>query len=265
MLIYRQPGLVLSVCFLLLASACGDDDGGRQPDPDAGSDAAIPIDGSDPCTDNGQCDDGIFCNGTEFCADTQCRRGVPIDCNDRIDCTTDICSDSTSSCRYFAPDVDNDDHPDVLCMNKDGDSIGDDCDDENANRYPGNIEVCDALNVDEDCDTATIGDKDQDQDGAIDNTCCNRDATNTLVCGTDCDDLKLSVNPTATDRPTKWVACRCIPTRTSMGTVRRAPLRSRCAPVQRVTPRTRMTVTIPTLRCIALKWRSATPRTTTAT
>lgn len=188
-----------ALCFALVFSvACGDDDGGSSPNVDAGNDAAIPIDGSEPCAEDSECNDGVFCNGIEFCDDTQCKRGAPIDCDDGIDCTTDVCSDATSSCRYFKPDFDNDGHPDALCEDNQG-ATGDDCDDENANRFPGNIEVCDAENVDEDCNPTTFGNKDQDKDGATDRACCNRNDSDVLVCGTDCDDLKSSVNPSASE------------------------------------------------------------------
>jgi hypothetical protein len=48
---------------------------------------------------------------------------------------------------------------------------GDDCDDNDPNRFPGNVEVCDAANHDEDCDPNTIGSLDADGDGFIDYGC----------------------------------------------------------------------------------------------
>ena len=57
---------------------------------------------------------------------------------------------------------------------RDGSPNGEDCDDEDAHRYPGGVEVCDG--VDSDCDGATgPGEDDLDQDGA-------------LLCEGDCDD-----------------------------------------------------------------------------
>src|SRR5512143_1962870 len=47
-------------------------------------------------------------------------------------------------------DADGDGHGAISCG-------GDDCDDADANRYPGNAEVCDAAGVDDDCDPATLG------------------------------------------------------------------------------------------------------------
>lgn len=50
---------------------------------------------------------------------------------------------------------------------------GDDCDDGNANRFPGNTEICDANGVDEDCDLQTGGHRDLDGDGVTDAACFN--------------------------------------------------------------------------------------------
>lgn len=69
---------------------------------------------------------------------------------------------------------------------------GDDCDDGDPNRYPGNVEVCDASDHDEDCDSSTFGERDTDHDGYFDDKCCNDDN-----CGNDCDDTRAFVNPGA--------------------------------------------------------------------
>ena len=66
-------------------------DGGVPSDgrvPDMGRDA--PWDGG-ACSADLQCDDGLFCDGIERCISGHCQRGVPTDCNDGIDCTTDQC------------------------------------------------------------------------------------------------------------------------------------------------------------------------------
>lgn len=73
-------------------------------------------------------------------------------------------------------------------------SGGDDCDDSNPNRYPGNVEVCDAQDTDEDCDVSTFGNRDADGDGYIDAACMNSDAFQTLG-GDDCDDIRSDVHP----------------------------------------------------------------------
>lgn len=76
---------------------------------------------------------------------------------------------------------------------------GADCDDNDANRYPGNAEVCDALDHDEDCDVRTFGIRDADGDMFADATCCNVDADGTRYCGDDCDDFRRSTHPIAGD------------------------------------------------------------------
>jgi hypothetical protein len=82
-------------------------------------------------------------------------------------------------------DEDGDSHEAIACG-------GDDCDDADGNRYPGNIEVCDTKNHDEDCDVRTFGYRDSDLDGHPDGRCCN--GTSELHCGDDCDDAQSSVH-----------------------------------------------------------------------
>jgi hypothetical protein len=72
---------------------------------------------------------------------------------------------------------------------------GTDCDDSNASRFPGNTEVCDVADLDEDCDPRTFGVRDADGDGAPDMLCCNGEGA-ARVCGTDCDDSVSGRNPT---------------------------------------------------------------------
>jgi len=96
-------------------------------------------------------------------------------------------------CRPGDPkDADGDGHDAVVCG-------GDDCDDGNPRRFPGNVEVCDAQGLDEDCDATTFGERDADRDGFFDARCCNRDASGRSHCGTDCDDARASVNPIASE------------------------------------------------------------------
>jgi hypothetical protein len=45
------------------------------------------------------CDDGLYCTGIETCdAVLDCQAGTPIDCNDGVACTDDICNETTETC-----------------------------------------------------------------------------------------------------------------------------------------------------------------------
>jgi hypothetical protein len=44
---------------------------------------------------------------------------------------------------------------------------GDDCDDADADRFPGNAEVCNRDGEDDACNPATFGNRDADQDGYV--------------------------------------------------------------------------------------------------
>src|SRR5690606_5586721 len=67
--------------------------------------------------------------------------------------------------------------------------------DSDGNRHPGNEEVCDVGDHDEDCDARTYGVRDQDGDGAADANCCNVDDEGERVCGSDCDDTSAGTHP----------------------------------------------------------------------
>jgi hypothetical protein len=95
------------------------------------------------------------------------------------------------------PDMDGDGHMAIACG-------GDDCDDNDPNRYPGNVEVCHYdMTVpmtfrtdpthDEDCDPTTYAnpttrDGDHDGDGYVDHVCSNIDRSGNLYHGPDCAD-----------------------------------------------------------------------------
>lgn len=116
-----------------------------------------------PCADGETCDEtGRRCVGSEWCTEGRAGCALPGDC-------------------------DGDGELAMACG-------GNDCDDADASRYPGNPEVCDAEGHDEDCDPSTVGDTDVDGDGYVAAACCNG-----VVCGPDCDDADFNRNPGAAE------------------------------------------------------------------
>jgi hypothetical protein len=166
--------------------------------PDAsGTDAGPTIDApTGVCAADRDCDDGVFCNGAETCSAGHCVARM-LACDDGIACTIDDCNEGTRSCTSTAPDVDDDGFGDRRCLDAIGVPIGTDCDDADANTFPGNTEVCD--DHDEDCIETTLGGLDEDHDGAVPDTCCNPSATGTPNCGRDCDDTNPSLSRLATE------------------------------------------------------------------
>jgi hypothetical protein len=150
------------------------------------------------CTSDSQCDDYVFCNGQEKCVPalshvgSDCQRGTPPDCDDGISCTTDTCNEGFLRCDHKAPDADGDGHSAATCLDSTGKPFGDDCDDHDPNRFPGNLETCDSH--DEDCDAKTLGQRDADGDGVDSNQCCNP-VGGGMSCGADCDDVRSDVAP----------------------------------------------------------------------
>ncbi len=152
--------------------------------------APAPIVGLVTCAGDAECDNGLPCDGFEHCEEGYCILGAAVNCNDNIGCTTDVCSNELGGeCLHLPRDADFDGHADDTCADDSGAPLGDDCDDHDGNRYPGNVELCDAEGHDEDCDGLTIG-VDQDGDGYVAARCCNG-----AVCGNDCDDLRPFVHP----------------------------------------------------------------------
>ena len=63
-------------------------------------DSCNPSDGScTNATSDAQCDDGFACNGAETCdAVMDCQTGTPVDCNDGVGCTIDVCLEPSGTC-----------------------------------------------------------------------------------------------------------------------------------------------------------------------
>ena len=121
------------------------------------------------CSTDQACDDGVYCNGVERCrkSDPQARSGRCVagapPCEEGVTCdeVNDRCL-TRPGCAVS--DADGDGYDSIACG-------GNDCDDKDAGRNPGETEVCDAAGRDEDCDVKTFGDKDEDGDGFIDAMC----------------------------------------------------------------------------------------------
>ncbi len=196
----RLVALAATVSCLFVVGCKGGDSappdglGGESGDGDGDGDA-VPA----ACTKNSECNDSLFCNGQEVCADGFCRQGTPPACSDGIRCTIDACDETLDECVSVPPDADGDGHADSECLDADGTPFGEDCDDNDPLAFPGNAEVCDPDDRDEDCDPTTIGERDADGDGYLDAACCNEQADGELLCGEDCDDRRANVNPQATE------------------------------------------------------------------
>lgn len=146
-----------------------------------------------PCNSNADCDDGLFCNGAEVCVNSTCQAGTAPDCADSLACTEDRCSEELRLCQHRTVDADGDGQGDAKCLDARGVPLGTDCDDHDANTFPGNRETCDAH--DEDCDVETIGTTDVDGDGYVSSACSNPLADGGVHRGLDCDDAQGGIHP----------------------------------------------------------------------
>ncbi len=177
---------VMAVTAVMATTSIGGCGGGSPVVVDAGPQTPL------QCVADAQCDDGLFCNGVERCAPSVAgadARGCLAAPSGRC-LPSQTCDETAQACTNdcsVEADADGDGVRATMCG-------GTDCDDADANRFPGNAEVCDPNGHDEDCDASTFGDVDNDSDGAVSAACCNGDA-----CGTDCDDALSFVRPGATE------------------------------------------------------------------
>ena len=119
-----------SCCGTLVASllllACGDD-GDTNPS-DGGTPDGAPADSAvfAICEDDEDCDNDVYCDGQERCEGGQCERGLPVQCDDGLECTQDRCNEAARDCESVVPDEDGDGYPSAACEDADGQPLGDD-------------------------------------------------------------------------------------------------------------------------------------------
>ena len=106
--------------------------------------ARVPPGGA--CSSEADCNDALYCNGMETCAAGVCQRGTP-PCNpvERA-----VCIEGETRCKVFRDDRDYDGHYSQA-------TGGDDCDDQDVHTFPGNPEVWDPADHDEDCNPDSHG------------------------------------------------------------------------------------------------------------
>lgn len=175
----RRTLSVILVGMLTTSFGCGDDGGD-----DAGLDAA------GVCSSAADCDDGTYCNGAEQCDPASAAANASGCVPGSAPCEGE-CDEDANACEGECADRDGDGVADIACG-------GEDCDDTDPDRFPGNLEVCDSIGHDEDCDTSTLG-PDEDGDGYVDDECCNTQGDGSLLCGLDCNDDSSDINPEVVD------------------------------------------------------------------
>lgn len=124
------------------------------------------------CQTDADCDNGFSDDGEETCAvvrraldrmpDRHCEEGIAPECPAGWEW-----SENTDGCvEIISFDIDGDGQRSIV-------HGGPDCDDQDANRLSGGVEVCDVDGVDEDCDLGTAGGRDLDGDGHLSSECFN--------------------------------------------------------------------------------------------
>jgi hypothetical protein len=186
--------IILSVAF----TGCGADE--ESAPSDAASDAGELSDSGQNraalvCVNDNDCSDSLYCNGTEYCSPTNPQADEMGCVGGESPClATQTCEEEEKRCVTQCTterDADGDGYQAIECG-------GDDCDDSDADRFPGNEELCDATH-DEDCDPTTFGQRDWDEDGFTDALCCNEDEQGEKYCGDDCNDFDSTTHPMATE------------------------------------------------------------------
>ncbi len=196
-----SPRSIAALVLALTAAACSPPvsiDAGQDSGRDVVADVPVDVRPDVPqCANDTACDDHVFCNGAE-----RCMPGAPG--ASAMGCLTatapaclagQTCNEALDRCDSqcdLTGDADGDGHRALNCQ-------GDDCDDADSHRFPGNPEVCDADGHDEDCDTNTFGMRDEDRDTFSDSACCNVDSAGVRHCGEDCNDNRRNVNPLASE------------------------------------------------------------------
>jgi alpha-tubulin suppressor-like RCC1 family protein len=174
-----------------------------------GADGSAGEAGSGPvaqtCASDADCDASRFCAGAEICVEINAKTGIgychaapvppcaPEDCNEAS--RTCDCLGSREGCDVRG-DCDNDGAYVPYCAQERAEL--EDCDDNDPERYPNKLEVCDDEHRDEDCNDSTYGKRDQDDDGHTDEDCANFSLrTGGFHSGDDCDDDDAERHPGA--------------------------------------------------------------------
>jgi len=120
---------------------------------------------TNPAKANGTpCEDGVLCNGPEACVTGRCEPGTPVDCDDAVGCTEDVCEEATGTCVHNPQNTACDSG--IHCDGVERCDVGlgcvaepADCDDQ----IPCTVDVCDEeaggcvhLPDDESCDDGSV-------------------------------------------------------------------------------------------------------------